>query len=368
MQEPVVIARRHHEPGATVREAGFLREHRVRRRIERGPRIADERVVGREPPDFALRHLPEARLHLERIEQPRLHEPLEAHAAGDLDHPAHHVEPDRIAPLGAGVRDQRQRRDAVGEFLERLRPDGPHLLFHRRADRQRQDAEPLIFLEQRPLGDDRVAEPGGVRQQVADRDRPRRRARGERGVGAGRHLHVLERRDIFADRIVEVQLAVLDQHHRGHAGDRLGHGVDTPQRVGPRRRSIRVVTDLARGGEERRTVADAERPDDPRHLVLRDVAVEQRRRRGQERAHRNRHPRRRTNLWRRLRARLSLLGIGRSGGQCGEAARNPVHQFHADLRMARLRMVFPALAKTVGSPAVSRSSIGHHSLAVGTRG
>src|SRR3546814_7358810 len=48
-------------------------------------------------------------------------------AARLLDHRAHHIEPDRITPFGARIGDQRQRRDALGEFGQRFRTRGPRL-------------------------------------------------------------------------------------------------------------------------------------------------------------------------------------------------------------------------------------------------
>ena len=52
---------------------------------------------------------------------------------------------------------------------------------------------------------------------------PRRRQR-------HRHLHVLELRNVARHRIVEVQLALLDEHHDGDADDRLGHRGDAEHR------------------------------------------------------------------------------------------------------------------------------------------
>ncbi|MNR11717.1 hypothetical protein D3C85_1280310 [compost metagenome] len=52
---------------------------------------------------------------------------------------------------------------------------------------------------------------------------------------------VLPRRDVLADRIVESDLAFLDQHHDRHRGDRLRHRVDAEDRIlGQRRLPLAV--------------------------------------------------------------------------------------------------------------------------------
>jgi hypothetical protein len=76
-----------------------------------------------------------------------------------------------------------------------------------------------------------------VREQIADRDRPLRRngAHGRSRHGAGgrrqRHGRLLERRDVARDRVAEAEPALLDQHHRRHAGERLRLRGDAEDRV-----------------------------------------------------------------------------------------------------------------------------------------
>jgi hypothetical protein len=77
-----------------------------------------------------------------------------------------------------------------------------------------------------------------MRHQVAHRHGPCRRAQ---PVGAGgaveglEHLQPRERREIFLDRIVEAEAALLDELHRRRGGDRFGHRCDPEQRIGGER-------------------------------------------------------------------------------------------------------------------------------------
>jgi hypothetical protein len=51
------------------------------------------------------------------------------------------------------------------------------------------------------------------------------------GVCAGIDLQVGEFRNVFIQRVVELELALLIQRQQCHAGDRLGHGVQAEQAV-----------------------------------------------------------------------------------------------------------------------------------------
>src|SRR3546814_4475106 len=74
-----------------------------------------------------------------------------------------------------------------------------------------------------------IAEARGMGEQVADRDRARGGPAFEAGIGVEEHLHVLEAGKEIADRLVELQLPVLDQNHRRHRGNRLRHRIDAPR-------------------------------------------------------------------------------------------------------------------------------------------
>jgi hypothetical protein len=53
------------------------------------------------------------------------------------------------------------------------------------------------------------------------------------------HRHLLRRefRQVFRDRIIQQQPALLHQHHRGHRDNRLGHRVDAEDRIARHRRA-----------------------------------------------------------------------------------------------------------------------------------
>jgi hypothetical protein len=86
-----------------------------------------------------------------------------------------------------------------------------------------------------------------VAQQVLDDHRPLLRLKREPGLSAHRVArfntdhHVFERGNIPMDRGREIELAVLDQHHGGHAGDRLTRRGDPEDRIGSQWHSLDMV-------------------------------------------------------------------------------------------------------------------------------
>ena len=84
-------------------------------------------------------------------------------------------------------------------------------------------------------------------QQVLDGHRALLRLERELGL-SGRRIggldtdhHVLELGKILVDRGREIELALLDQHHGGDAGDRLGHRGDPEDRIGLQRDGFGTV-------------------------------------------------------------------------------------------------------------------------------
>jgi hypothetical protein len=86
-----------------------------------------------------------------------------------------------------------------------------------------------------------VPEARGVAHDLAHRRRALHvlQDRAAEVVGAGHHLEVLKLRHIAGDRVVQAPLALFEQDHHRHAGDRLGHRVDAHDRVGRHRRVLR---------------------------------------------------------------------------------------------------------------------------------
>ena len=78
-----------------------------RRRVQRGEAVGPVGV-----------DVPHGVGHAERFEDVGLHEVLERHAGGDLDHPAEHVEPHRVLPLRARLEHERQRGEVVDDVGE----------------------------------------------------------------------------------------------------------------------------------------------------------------------------------------------------------------------------------------------------------
>ena len=80
---------------------------------------------------------------------------------------------------------------------------------------------------------DLVAEAGCVGQQMAQRDRAFGRAQSwrARGVEALQDLRRGQFREHVADRLVELELALLDELHRRDRGHRLGHRRDAEHAV-----------------------------------------------------------------------------------------------------------------------------------------
>jgi hypothetical protein len=160
--------------------------------------------------------------HAERREDVLAEVGLERLAADLLDRLAGPVDVDAVLPALAGVEHQRRPQRVV--------PDGDDAgdagLPHVAADVGVPDV---------------VAEAGGVGQQVAQRDRPRRGAepRGARGVEALQDLRRPQLGQHVGDRLVELQPALLDELHGRGRGHRLGHRRDPEHRVEGHGRAVR---------------------------------------------------------------------------------------------------------------------------------
>jgi hypothetical protein len=107
-------------------------------------------------------------------------------------------------------------------------------------------------------------------QEVAQRERAvGRHGVVKRAVDRAQDLAVGELRQPAVDRIVEPDLRLLDQNHRGYGGDRLGHRGDAEERVAPHRlaASGRLQADRI----DMHRAPPAHRHDDARHLAALDV-------------------------------------------------------------------------------------------------
>ena len=120
---------------------------------------------------LALRDLEERARHTERREEARLEKALERHAGGKLDYPPQQVWAHRIDPARPRIRQQRKRREPVGE-LPQIRCVGERRHVRKRSSARphRKKAEPYVLVAQRAIDPAEVAEAAGVREQMADRD------------------------------------------------------------------------------------------------------------------------------------------------------------------------------------------------------
>ena len=179
--------------------------------------------------------------HAERIDHLLLQVLLEGLAGDHLDEVAQHVGGDGIVPGLAGLRDQRQLRQPLDELLQAgvggLEVDAALLGAIGGIDR--------IALHEA------VGEARGVGQQVAEVDLALGRHGLDLAAAAARHdARVGESGNELRDRVVELKAAFFVEHHDRRRGERLGHGVDAEDRVGPHRLvagHIRLAVDLGEG-------------------------------------------------------------------------------------------------------------------------
>ena len=183
-------------------------------------------VVGGEAVVLVLRHVEVRVGHAERLENFFDQELLERLARDHLDQATQHVGGDRVVPCLAGLGDQREGREPV-DHAAQAGLGGLEI-----------DAVVLGAIE----GVDRVAlheavgQPRGVGEQVAEIDLALGRDRIDlAAAAAGIDARVLEGRDEFRDRVVELKAALLVEHHDRRRGERLGHGIDAHDGVGSHR-------------------------------------------------------------------------------------------------------------------------------------
>ena len=237
--EAVVVGRARHQAAAARQHLG-RRQHGLAPRVERhGGALGAGAVEGGQAILVRLGHREAGVGHAQRLEDVLGQEAVERLARHHLDQPTEHVGRHRVVPLGAGLEQQRHRRphvDRAGQVeVGRAAPLEPGVAVH--------GVDRVGVVEA-------VGEPGRVGQQVPDAHRlggrhGHRRLRRPAAVDA----LVAERLDVAVQRVLQLEGALLVEHHRRHRRDRLGHRVDAPQRVAlDRRRRPR-----GRGGRARRT-------------------------------------------------------------------------------------------------------------------
>ena len=203
-------------------------------------RLRDPRHLGRGHPEARV-------LHLERLEQALVEEIRQALARGAFDHAAQHVGGEAVVPDRARLERERHARQLLDLLGGREIARVVVLVLAVHADALQ------ALLHRRVLRDLTVREARGVAQEILHRHLPllrhQRVGRGARSVLArDAHLQLVEARQVLAHRIRELDRAILDQHHRRHRHQRLGHRIDAEDRFrchldGGRLHADRVLVD-----------------------------------------------------------------------------------------------------------------------------
>ena len=182
-------------------------------------------VVGREALVLVGRHVEVGVDHAQRGQHLLLEIDLIRLAGNDLDQITEHIGRDAIIPGLAGLGDQREGRELLDDLLE-TGVGGAEV-----------DAV-LGAIERvdRVALHEAVGQARGVGQQVAEVDLALGRRRIDlAAAAAGIDARVGEGGDELRDRVVELKAALFVEHHDRRRGERLGHGIDPEDRVGPHR-------------------------------------------------------------------------------------------------------------------------------------
>ena len=201
--------------------------------------------------------------HAERIEQLALFKLVQRLSGGDLDDAAEHVDGVPVVPQRPRLLGQRQFGDPLGKsgIVEIAEIDPVIRRLHRAA-----------------LSIEAIGDPRRMQQQILDRDGPAQRHEIEHDLAGvilalDADLHAGERRNVFADGIVEFDLAAIDQHHRGKTGDGFAERMQREDRI---RRHVDPGIDvaLAEPLEIDRLAVALDQDDGARNFPLRDLIVE----------------------------------------------------------------------------------------------
>ena len=176
-------------------------------------------VASHQTVDLLGRHPEIGVVHAERAKDAFTEEFVERLAGNDFHERAEHVDGVAVTPLRARREGKRQLADLAGHVLQRVLRVA--------------DLAVAVDLVGLVLEQEAVGEAGRVGDEIKHRHlavwfaqlRRRRRA-------AIPHHRVLVFGNVAADRMVEPDLALLEQHHDGERRDRLGHRIDAEDRLG----------------------------------------------------------------------------------------------------------------------------------------
>ena len=176
-------------------------------------------VAGHQAVDLLGRHPEVGVIHTERAEDAFTEEFVQRLAGDDFHKGAEHVDGVAVAPFRTRRERQRQLADLAGHVLQGV---------FRVADLAVAVDLVGLVLEQEAVG-----EAGRVGDEIEHRHLAVWLAQFRRGGRAAIPDHrVLVFRNVAADRMVEADLALLEQHHDGERRDRLRHRIDAEDRLG----------------------------------------------------------------------------------------------------------------------------------------
>ena len=179
-------------------------------------------VEGGEAVDRGVRHREAGVDHAERVEDRGLQVLVEPPARHHLHHPGGDVGRPRVEPVGARVEPERLGAQAFHQHLQVATTGHPGRRWAV-AERRQVHARALRA----------VADARGVHEQVAHGHGPRGVDQADVPVGTAlAHAGAAELGQVPLDRILQRHLPLLVESEEGHAGHRLGHRVDAPDRVG----------------------------------------------------------------------------------------------------------------------------------------
>ncbi|PAV66662.1 hypothetical protein WR25_22670 [Diploscapter pachys] len=220
--EAVIIERGRHEATAAGQQLRLSAPRaRLAAIVHHASLALDQCIAVGQPVGLVLRHRKESVVHAQRAEDARGEELVERYPRHALHHCAEHIGRDGVIPRRSRREFQRQlaqRRDEAVEVVVAV----PTLQL--RFAMRGVDVRPIL---------ETIGQPGRMAQQIEHTHRLGSRFGDERHATTAAVIDAdtFELRQDVVDRRIDRDLTLLDQHHEGEAGDRLGHRRDAEERT-----------------------------------------------------------------------------------------------------------------------------------------